>query len=158
VPSTPTHPSWCEYPHAPDDDTHTHTAAVGTARFAGSATADVVLVQTPSDSQPTVTLHMVTPTGRLSIAATRVEAWALAGVLIDATVAHAQAASSRSNAAAPVQPVPPRPGPDARPLWLLDGHPNPRMSRARTRRSFRCPPRRQPTTDNDGREEADDAE
>ena len=137
---TPTHPSWCEYPHAPADDTHTHTAAVGTAQFAGSTTADVVLVQAPSDSYPVITVHIVTPAGRLSIDATGVQAWALAGVLIDATVAHAQAAS-RPFKTAPVQTVPPRQSPDARPLWLLDRHPNGRMSPVRTRASFRCRPR-----------------
>jgi hypothetical protein len=147
VPTTPTHPSWCEYPHAPDDDSHTHTATVGTAHLAGMAIADVVLVQSQGDAQPMVTLHIVTPTGRLSIDATGVQAWALAGVLIDATVVHAQAASSCSRA------TPTRPDPGTRPLWLLDRHPNGRMPCARTRRSFRCPPWRRPTARDGGCED-----
>ena len=156
MPSTPIDPSWCECPHAPDDDTHTHTASVGIAHFAGDAIVDVVLVQAPGESQPMVTLHIVTPTGRLSIDGTGVQVWALAGVLIDATVAHAQAASSSSGAAASVPPVPAGPGPDARPQWLLDRHPNGRMPRARTRRAFRCQSR--PMTGDGDREDADDGE
>src|SRR5437899_2097177 len=93
------HPSWCEYPLAPDDSTHTHThthtAAIGTAHLAADATAELALVQEPGAVGPTLTLHVVTLTARLSIDMTGTQAWALAGVLIDATVAHAHAAPNR---------------------------------------------------------------
>jgi hypothetical protein len=134
------HPTWCESPLAPDDSTHTHTAAIGTAHLAADATAELVLVQGPDAFRPTLTLHLVTPTARLSIDMTGTQAWALAGVLIDATVAHAHAAPSRSDATShhPLTPSPQPPDRDARPLWLLDQHPNGRMPPARRRRSFRC--------------------
>jgi hypothetical protein len=139
-PHTQGHPPWCEYPLAPDDSTHTHTAAIGTAHLAADATAELVLVQEPGAVGPTLTLHVVTPTARLSMDMTGTQAWALAGVLIDATVAHAHAAPSRSDAMArqPAAPSPPPSDRDARPLWLLDQHPNGRMPPARRRRSFRC--------------------
>jgi hypothetical protein len=138
--SNPAHPSWCEYPLVPDDSTHTHTAAIGTAHLAADATAELVLAQGPDAVCPTLTLHVVTPTARLSIDMTGTQAWALAGILIDATVAHAHAVPSRSDATShqPVTPPPERSARDARPLWLLDQHPNGRMPPARRRRSFRC--------------------
>ncbi len=140
MPSTPGHPPWCEYPLAPDDSTHTHTASIGTAHLAAGATAELVLAQGSDAVCPTLTLHVVAPTARLSIDMAGTRAWALAGVLIDATVAIAHAVSSRSDGA-PHQSAAPSPRPpdrDARPLWLLDQHPNGRMPPARRRRSFRC--------------------
>ncbi len=138
------HPTWCEYPLAPDDSTHAHSAAIGTAHLAADATAELVLVQEPGAVGPTLTLHVVTPTARLSIDMTGTQAWALAGILIDATVAHAHAhahATPNSSDVMARQPAAPSPLPPdraARPLWLLDQHPNGRMPPARRRRSFRC--------------------
>ena len=146
MPATPAHPEWCQSPLAPDDSTHTHTAAIGTAHLGADATAELVLVQGPDAVGPMLTLHVVTPAARLSIDMTGTQAWALAGVLIDATVAHAHAASSRSDVTShpPVAASPQPTNRDARPLWLLDQHPNGRMPPARRRRSFRClGPRRQ---------------
>jgi hypothetical protein len=109
-------------------------------------------VQTPDSPQPTLTLHVTAPTARLSINITGVQAWALAGVLIDATVRHAQAASSGLSAESvpPDASVPRRAEGRVRPMWLLDRHPNGRMPRRRAgRRTFRCPPAR-PRPDGDG--------
>jgi hypothetical protein len=137
----PTHPSWCEYPDAPGDATHTHTAAIGTTFLAQETTIELVLVQPPGATGPALTLHVTAPTARHSIDLTGVQAWALAGILIDATVAHAHAGSSgqrsgwtRPNATATSE-VDGRP----RPIWLLDRHPDKRMPQHRTgRRAFRC--------------------
>src|SRR5262245_13924736 len=133
---TPTHPSWCEYPDAPGDATHTHTAAIGTTFLAHDTTIQLVLVQPPGATRPLLTLHITSPTARHSIDLTGVQAWALAGVLIDATVAHAQVGSRG--------PGPGSPSPNAtatsesdgrpRPIWLLDRHPNGRMPQRRTGR------------------------
>jgi hypothetical protein len=129
-----------------------HTAAIGTAQFAGDAAIELVLVQPPNAACPVLTLHLVTPTARVSIDITGTQAWTLAGVLIDATVAHAQAMPSRCGARLnpSIAPSSRQAEHRARPQWLLDRHPNGRMPRARTLRSFRCPPARRPTIDGDG--------
>lgn len=146
--ASPAHPSWCEYPQAPNDATHTHTAAIGTTYVARDTAIELVLVQPPESAHPMLTLHVTTPSARLSIDLTGVQAWALAGVLIDATVAHAHAVPSRANTTTtkpPTRPSSRQPTDAARPLWLLDGHPNGRMPRLRTsRRPFRCRPRHHP--------------
>jgi hypothetical protein len=85
------HPAWCESPNAPDDDTHTHTAAIGSVLLPGDITAEIVLAQMPRTTTPLLTLHVTGPARRISVDMTGVESWALAGVLIDASVAHRQA-------------------------------------------------------------------
>jgi hypothetical protein len=82
------HPPWCDYPHAPGDETHTHTAAVGSVFLAGDVTAEVVLVQAPGPAAPMVTLHITGPRERVSVDMTGMQSWTLAGVVIDATVRH----------------------------------------------------------------------
>ena len=65
--SAPKHPSWCEYPDAPGDASHTHTAAVGTTVLAKDTTIELVLVQPPGAPRPVLTLHITAPTARHSI-------------------------------------------------------------------------------------------
>ncbi len=88
---TPTHPYWCEHPQAPNDATHSHTAAIGTSYIARDVTVDVVLVQAPEASTPMLMLHINALVANLSVDVTGAQAWSLAGLLIDATVAHARA-------------------------------------------------------------------
>jgi hypothetical protein len=152
---TPVHPSWCEYPLAPSDETHTHTAAVGGACLSADTTIEMVLVQASDSHQPVLTMHLVAPTGRLSLDITGAQAWALAGVLIDATVAHAQAAPGRATTAPAGAEVSTPPSGRAanqdRSLWLLDRHPNGRMPGRRTaRQPFRCWPGHHPPNDERG--------
>jgi hypothetical protein len=159
VPATPTHPARCEYQLAPCDETHTHTAAVGATHIARNATIELVLIQPPDVTQPVLTLHIVAGSTRLSLNLVGEQAWALAGVLIDATVAHAQAA--RISTALPPSAPPqaePAVAPDDTgrrlPLWLLDRHPGRTMPRARTgHRSFRCRPN---TVQSDNSQHRDD--
>jgi hypothetical protein len=154
---TPAHPPWCQYPESPNDATHAHTAAVGTVDLARDTTVELVLVQTPDSPRPMLTLHVTAPTARLSIDITGVQAWALAGALIDATVQHAQAVSNRQcvESTRPEPSLPPGAERRTRPMWLLDRHPNGRMSRRRTTgRTFRCLPTR-PRPDDHGYEMGD---
>lgn len=150
-----THPSWCEHPMASNDETHTHTAAIGSTYLAEDVVIELVLVQPPDAQAPMLTLHAVTPTSRSSIDITGVQAWALAGMFIDATVTHARAApnhrpmidTSRPDSTASAQPA----GTKTRPTWLLD-----RLNRANTARglrirsaAFRCPPSKRGRSAND---------
>jgi hypothetical protein len=89
-----------------------------------------------------LTMHVVTPTGRVSVDLTGAQAWSFAGALIDATIAHSQASATSP---ATVQALVTTPLSELRvdgPLWLLDRHPNGRMPTARTRRLVRCFARR----------------
>ncbi|HKO34022.1 MAG TPA: hypothetical protein VJY85_09775 [Candidatus Limnocylindria bacterium] len=86
-------------------------------------------------------MHVVDGATRLSLTLTGAQAWTLAGLFVDATVAHAHAvvdqtdtATDQDTAAAAIAR---RTGPD-RPLWLLDRHPNGRMPRQRAGRPARC--------------------
>ena len=146
---TPVHPSWCEYPYAPADSSHTHTATMGTVRFDGPTTIELVLIQAPDSPNPMLTLHIVTPAERLSVDLTGTHAWSLAGVLIDATVAHSQASfnSSRATSTPPGEMWSRQRNHVADALWLLDRHPTGRMPSARTRRLVRCLSKRWPKID-----------
>ena len=157
---TPVHPFWCEYPYAPADSSHTHTATMGTIRVDGPTTIELVLIQAPDSPNPMLTLHIVTPAERLSFDLTGTQAWSLAGVLIDATVAHSQASSNRSCATSTPLAVPRSRQRNhvADALWLLDRHPSGRMPRARTRRLVRCPAKRRPKIDDGGSGETGVAE
>ena len=159
---TSTHPSWCEYPHAPDDSTHTHTAAIGSTYLAQDVTIEMVLVQAPDSPGPMLSLHVTAPGGRVSVDITGAQAWALAGVLIDATVAHARAVPSRQPVAdPPMSDRPDSPGQArrrARPIWLLDRVDPGKVVRGLRMggRSFRCPPaRHRPDGPNDRDDEPD---
>jgi len=107
-----------------------------------------------------LTLHIVTPAERLSFDLTGTQAWSLAGVLIDATVAHSQASGNSS----PATSTPPavlrkrQRNHVADALWLLDRHPSGRMPRARTRRWVRCAAKRWPKIDDGGSGETGVAE
>jgi hypothetical protein len=84
------HPPWCEHQSAPDNDTHAHTRFIGTVHLDG-ITVDVSLTQEPAAPVPTITVHISTSTTRLTIDASGQQAWRLAGLIIDATIAHARA-------------------------------------------------------------------
>ena len=150
MPLTPKHPSWCEYPSVPADSTHTHTATMGTIRLDGPTTVELVLIQPPGEADPMLTVHVVTLVRRLSFDLNGTQAWGLAGLLIDATVAHSQASAKASTSGAELALESHRPNHSEDRLWLLDRHPNGRMPRARTRRFVRCSARRRPKIDDAG--------
>jgi hypothetical protein len=134
------HP-WCEYPAAPHDHTHTHTAAIGSVQLPTDNTAEVVLAQ-PWQEAPMLTMHITGSVGRISLYIDGGHAWALAGLLIDATVAHRQAVPEPAEAAD--QDGQPGTGPASRsPVpWPV------RRARARrTGRVVRCQPRRSSEAD-----------
>jgi hypothetical protein len=142
------HPFWCQYPQSPGDHTHAHTAAVGQALLLGGVVADVVLVQ-PLGDDLVLRMHLDGPGVRVAVDLTGVQAWSLAGVLIDATVSHRQAAiePAASSAAPPagVESPPPAAVPGVRRVELaepvrswLTRHRVARSPR-RVRRAFRCP-------------------
>ena len=119
---------------------------MGTIRLEGPTTVELVLIQPPGEADPMLTLHVVTLVERLSFDLNGTQAWGLAGLLIDATVAHSQASSKASEMVLESQ----RPNHSEDRLWLLDRHPNGRMPRARTRRFVRCSARRRPRIDDAG--------
>jgi hypothetical protein len=133
---------------------------MGTVRFDGPTAIELVLIQAPDSPNPTLTVHVVAFAQRLSFDLIGTQAWSLAGVLIDATVAHSQASGNRF----PATSTPPAVFPSrqrnhvANTLWLLDRHPNGRMPRARTRRLVRCPAKRRPKIDDGGSDETGVAE
>jgi hypothetical protein len=54
MPLSRTHPSWCEYPYAPADSTHTHTALIGATKLDGPATVELVMIQQVDSAAPSL--------------------------------------------------------------------------------------------------------
>jgi hypothetical protein len=52
---------------APSDETHTHTATVGATRLSAGTSLELVLVQPADARQPMLDMHVLAPSGRLSI-------------------------------------------------------------------------------------------
>lgn len=144
---------WCDFPQAPDDHTHSHTAAVAQVLLGHGVTADVVLVQTPGEVA-VVRMHLTGPGVRSEVDLSGVQAWSLAGVLIDATVTHRQvsagppAGSESDTDVAPADQVPTEPavassssgrtGLAAPVRWWMARHRA--VGPRRVRAAFRCPP------------------
>ena len=95
------HPSWCEYPTAPHDRSHTHTVAIGAVLVGDGVTVDAVVTQPAGTPDPTITVHISGPKLAAVITMQGREPWLLAGLMIDATVMLARLSPIPTTAAVP---------------------------------------------------------
>lgn len=137
-PSLP-HPRWCKGHEEAANVDHAHTGALGRVRMSQGVTISTRLIQRPREDTPMLVIHLRARQARLRFSATGEEAWRLAGLFVDATVAVARSAHDDGDTDAELALDPPQLSAALASASVNRMHPRaPRRRVSIIRRSFRC--------------------